>query len=193
MVLSIDYKIQQILAESLEGKIGSITIMNPKDGKVLGMYSSPSYDTNRFIGGITYENWKKLVDNPDKPLINKAISTLYPAGSTFKLVTGLALLESGINPYDTVLCTGSQTIKDRVLHCWNRNGHGLVNLQSAISKSCNIYFYTKSLLAGISKIAKTAKVLGLGDITGIELPFEQRGLVPDKDWKKNRFKKLYSR
>lgn len=188
LTLSIDNNIQKIIAEIMEEKVGTVALANIDDGTMAGLYSSPSYDPNDFVGGIKLDKWRKLLQDPDKPLINKAISSAYPPGSTFKIVTALAIIEQGINPEATVFCNGEFILGNRTYHCWHTSGHGPVNWHDAIAKSCNIYFYTYGLKVGIKAIAKIANLLGLGQQTKIELPSEQAGIMPDPSWKVNKLK-----
>ncbi len=188
VTLSIDSNIQQIIAEIMDGQSGTVALANVKDCTLAGLYSSPSYDPNNFIGGIKSNLWQNLLEDPNKPLINKAISSSYPPGSIFKMVTALAILMQGISTDATIVCNGEFTLGNQTYHCWNSYGHGVVNWHDAVAKSCNVYFYTYGLKIGIKSIAKIGHLLGLGQKTGIELPSEQSGVLPDHLWKKNKLK-----
>ena len=191
LALSIDNDIQKMIAEVMADQMGTVALANIEDCTMAGLYSSPSYDPNEFIGGIKSLAWHKLLYDPDKPLINKAISSAYPPGSIFKIATALAILGQGISPEATVFCNGEFTLGNRIYHCWNSAGHGTVNWHDATSKSCNVYFYTYGLKIGIKPMAKMAHLLGLGQKTNIELPSEQAGIVPDHEWKRSKLKQIW--
>lgn len=183
--LTLDTRLQKKAEDLLEGREGAIVVMNPESGEVLAMASYPRYDPNRFINRFTPEEWTTLRDDPDFPLENRVIRGLYAPGSVFKLTMGLAALQSNvISGGTTQFCTGRVTIYDRPLSCWYLPGHGMVNLTSAIQFSCNIFFYQIGRQMDIDDIAFTADLLGFGKLTGIDLPGENRGLFPTRDWKK---------
>jgi len=189
IVLTIDADLQKAAGEALIGRAGAAVVLDARDGSVLAMFSAPSFDPNLFNSGISYEQWDKLQKNPLSPLSNKAISGQYPPGSTYKLIVAAAALEEGIITPDTkVLCNGSFTLGNRTYRCWNKHGHGYVNLHKAIVESCDVYFYTVGKMLGVDKIAQYAKRFGLGGIAGIDLPNEKGGLVPTKEWKLKRRK-----
>jgi len=184
MVLTIDSDLQKAAWQALEGRAGSAVVLDTRDGSVLAMVSSPSFDPNLFNSGISNEQWNELQNNPFAPLSNKAISGQYPPGSTYKLIVAAAALEEGIITPDTkVLCKGSFTLGNRTYRCWNKHGHGYVDLHKAIVESCDVYFYTVGKMLGVDTIAKYARLFGLGEVAGIDLPGEKSGLVPTKDWK----------
>ena len=192
MVLTIDADLQKAAWQAIEGKAGSAVVMDPRDGAVLAMVSSPSFDPNLFYEGISSDEWSQLQNNPFAPLSNKAISGQYPPGSTYKLIVAAAALEEGIITPDTkVLCKGSFTLGNRTYRCWNKHGHGYVNLHQAIVESCDVYFYTVGKMVGVDKIAEYAKRFGLGEVTGIDLPNEKKGLVPTKEWKLKKKKEVW--
>jgi penicillin-binding protein 2 len=192
MVLTIDSELQKAAWQALEGRAGSAVVLDTRDGSVLAMVSSPSFDPNLFNSGISNEQWNELQNNPFAPLSNKAISGQYPPGSTYKLIVAAAALEEGIITPDTkVLCKGSFTLGNRTYRCWNKRGHGYVDLHKAIVESCDVYFYTVGKMLGVDTIAKYAKLFGLGDMAGIDLPGEKSGLVPTKDWKLKRRKSAW--
>ena len=188
--LTIDIELQNFIAQQLAGKggidteAGSAVVLDIETGDVVAMASVPSYDPNRFIKGIDHDYWQSLISNRDGPFNNKAISSKYPPGSTFKPAVVLAALEEGVIDENTeVKCPGYFELGDRRFHCWKKSGHGKVNLRGALAGSCNVFFYSVSLKLGVDKIAKTIRKLGLGEKTGIELPGEREGIVPTKDWK----------
>jgi len=192
LVLTIDADLQKAVGEAFEGKPGAAVVLDTRDGSVLAMFSSPSFDPNLFNSGISYDQWDKLQNNPFSPLSNKAISGQYPPGSTYKLIVAAAALEEGIITPDTkVLCQGSFTLGNRTYRCWNKHGHGYVNLHQAIVESCDVYFYTVGKMLGVDKIAEYAKRFGLGEASGIDLPNEKSGLVPTKEWKLKRRKSAW--
>jgi len=192
MTLTIDADLQKAAWEAIQGKAGSVVVMDPRDGEVLAMVSSPSFDPNLFYEGISEEQWSQLQNNPFAPLSNKAISGQYPPGSTYKLIVAAAALEEGIITPDTkIFCNGSFTLGNRTYRCWKKGGHGWVNLHQAIVGSCDVYFYTVGKMLGVDKIAEYAKRFGFGDLAGIDLPNEKKGLVPSKEWKLKRKKEIW--
>lgn len=192
MVLTIDADLQKAAWEAIAGKAGSAVVLDPRDGAVLAMVSSPSFDPNLFYEGISGELWSQLQSNPFAPLSNKAISGQYPPGSTYKLIVAAAALEEGmITPETKVFCNGSFTLGNRTYRCWKKGGHGSVNLHQALVGSCDVYFYTVGKMLGVDKIAEYARRFGLGEIAGIDLPNEKKGLVPTKDWKLKRKKEAW--
>jgi penicillin-binding protein 2 len=192
MTLTIDADLQKAAWQALEGKAGSAVVLDTRDGSVLAMVSSPSFDPNLFNNGISNDQWNELQNNPFAPLSNKAISGQYPPGSTYKLIVAAAALEEGVITPDTkVLCKGSFTLGNRTYRCWNKHGHGYVDLHRAIVESCDVYFYTVGKMLGVDKIAQYAKLFGLGEVAGIDLPGEKSGLVPTKEWKLKRRKSAW--
>lgn len=191
ITLSIDCNLQQFVHNLLEARSGSasVVVLGAKTGKVLALHSYPTFDPNKFVDGVSKEYWQTLTSSSKYyPLLNHAISSPYPPGSTFKPITALAALEEGISPETTVHCTGEYRIGSRIFRCWNHSGHGTLNMRHAIAQSCNPYFFHISQRIGINKIAKVARSLGFGEKTGIELTAEVNGLMPDSKWKKGRYK-----
>ncbi|MBP1710022.1 MAG: penicillin-binding protein 2 [Deltaproteobacteria bacterium] len=189
VILTIDLALQKAAWEAFAGLSGAAVAMDPRDGSILAMVSLPSFDPNLFNSGIAYKEWVKLQKNPLNPLSNKAISGQYPPGSTYKLIVAAAALEEGIvKPETRIHCNGSFELGNRVYHCWNKHGHGSVNLHRALVQSCDVYFYTVGKMLGVDTIAKYARRFGLGDLTGIELAHERKGIVPTRDWKLARMK-----
>ncbi len=184
MRLTLDFDLQKMAEEGLEGREGAVVVLDPKNGDVLALASYPNFDPARFINRFTPEEWMSLVGDPSFPLENRAIRGLYSPGSIFKIVMALAGLDAGyVNPETTVFCSGSKEIYGTVRSCGFKPGHGSMNLTNAIKNSCNIYFYTLGQRMGIVPIASYARMLGLGRKTGIDIPGEKDGLVPDPDWK----------
>jgi penicillin-binding protein 2 len=182
--LAIDNRVQKLLETALGDDPGSAVVIDPNNGDVVAMASTPGYDLNDFIPAITHEAWGILRDDPRKPLINRTISGVYAPGSTFKLVTALAALESGsTKPSDSYTCPGYFRLGSAVFNCWFHSGHGVVDLNEAIQRSCNVYFFHVGLKTGEGPIAEMARRMGLGHRTDIELEGERAGLVPDSRWK----------
>tara|TARA_Y100000590_G_scaffold468274_1_gene650464 strand:+ start:2033 stop:4012 length:1980 start_codon:yes stop_codon:yes gene_type:complete len=185
--LTIDTEIQILANDLLKGKSGSIVVMDIFTGEVLAMHSSPSFDPNLFFHGISNENWKKIKDNPLKPLLNKTISGLYSPGSTIKPLVALSALENDvISPDLTIECTGKMELYGQTYHCWKDKGHGYMKLRNAIKQSCDTYFYEISRRLGVDRLNETGKKYGLGKKTmgGVFLD-EKKGLVPSTKWKRN--------
>lgn len=189
---SIDLNLQTRISEINKHNHGIYLVMNIENGQILAMYSTPGYDPNLFTDGIKTKDWRRLMNDPEKPMVNRAICSMYPPGSTFKMMTLLAILNSGILSHESVYCTGEYQIGTRTLHCWKKYGHGKINAYNALENSCNIYFAVQSMKCGINSIAKVAREFGFGEKTGVELPFESTGLIPDKDWKMKRYKKPWT-
>jgi len=182
--LTLDLKLQMIAEQQLEGKVGAIVAMDPRNGEILAMASAPTFDPNSFSARISAEDWNVLINDPDNPMQNRAIQNSYSPGSIFKLIMADAGLSEGILQENTrVLCTGSKVFYNRLFHCYLASGHGNLDVESAIAKSCNVFFYTLGYKLGISKIADHAHQLGLGEQTGIDLPGERSGIMPSPEWK----------
>lgn len=167
-----------IFGDSLQG---ALVALDPQTGGVLALYSAPSYDVNRFTGGIPADYWKQLLTDERRPLVNKAIQGRYPPGSTFKLATAVTGLEGGIVSLDSHMpqpCTGGFQYGNRYFHCWKKEGHGDLDLSQAIEKSCDVYFYQLGLKIGLSRLIAGGVSLQLRDKTGIDLPEEKRALFP---------------
>lgn len=181
--LTLDLELQQEAARLLEGKVGTIVALDPRQGDVLALVSSPSFDPNRFARRLDPGDWAVLREDPDHPLQNRAIQNTYPPGSVFKIVMALAGLESGlVDADDQVVCHGSAKFYGHRRRCWRQRGHGRVELVSSLRDSCDIYYYKLGQQLGIEAIADFSRRLGLGRSTGIALPGEKAGLVPDEDW-----------
>jgi penicillin-binding protein 2 len=192
IVLTIDADLQKAAWQAFAGKPGAAVALDTRDGSVLAMVSSPSFDPNLFNSGISYELWDKMQNNPLNPLSNRAISGQYPPGSTYKLIIAAAALEEGIiTPEQKIFCNGSFELGNRTYRCWRKKGHGYVDLHRAIVESCDVYFYTVGKMLGVDKIAQYAKLFGFGEATGIDLPHERSGLIPTKDWKMARTKEIW--
>jgi penicillin-binding protein 2 len=190
--LTLDLNLQLAAEQALGNKPGAIVALDPHNGQVLAMVSHPAFDPNEFAGHIDASQWKQLVNDPGKPLLNKAIQAQLAPGSVFKIVTSVAGLETGvIKPNFIVDCPGYATFYGHTYHDWSwehHRGHGMVNLHRAIVLSCDVYFYTVGKMLGIDRLAYFANHLGLGSRTGIDLPGEQPGLVPTPRWVERYFK-----
>jgi penicillin-binding protein 2 len=182
--LTIDLDLQVTAEKALEDKVGAVVAMDPRSGEILAMASSPSFDPNAFSARISGDEWNALISHPDRPMQNRTIQNSYSPGSIFKLIMAEAGLEEGMIDGDSsVYCSGSATYYGRIFHCHDKKGHGTIRLVQAIQKSCNIFFYELGKRLGISKIAKHAHSLGLGERTGVDLPNERTGVMPSPEWK----------
>ncbi len=184
VALTIDMELQKLVSRQLSGQSAGAVIIDVHDGDILGMASAPSFEPNVFNKGHSTKAWKKLSSNAKAPLINKSISGQFSPGSTFKMVVALAALEKGvITPESQFFCPGFLELGNVKFHCWNRNGHGTVNLAKGIAQSCDVYFYEVVRRTGINRVADMARRLGFGQALGLDLPGESRGLVPTREWK----------
>ena len=187
VVLTIDQELQEFTSAQFEGESGAAAVMDVETGDVMALVSTPGFDPNLFTFGISHEDWGALRDNPLNPMVNKSVAGQYPPGSTFKMVVALAGLESGlIQPNETVFCTGAYAYGDRDYHCWRRQGHGAMNMHNGIKYSCDVYFYDVARRIGIDRIADMAERLGLGMATGIQIPGERSGSVPNANYRNGR-------
>ncbi|RVT97140.1 penicillin-binding protein 2 [Rhodovarius crocodyli] len=181
--ISIDAELQR----SVRGKIEdgtSVVIMNARNGELLAMASNPSFDPNIFNSGVSAAQWRQWTAGRSTPLINKATNGLYAPGSTFKMVVGLAGLEARVvGPGDRISCPGHLDFGDSRFHCWNRSGHGALDMRAAIKNSCDVYFYEVARRVGINRIAAMARRFGLGVDLEIDLPGVRRGLAPTREWR----------
>ncbi|HCM40071.1 MAG: penicillin-binding protein 2 [Bdellovibrionales bacterium GWB1_52_6] len=189
LVLTIDQDLQLAAATAFGDKSGSVVAVDPNSGEILAMLSRPSFDPTEFSRGISSAQWNKLINNENHPLRDKTIQDHYSPGSVFKTVTAIAGLEEGvIDEKSTIRCTGSIRVGNRVYHCWQKHGHGELNVISALTQSCDVFFYRVSQkLKSVDDLAKWAFHLGLGAKTGINMSREVSGLIPTEEWKKKRF------
>lgn len=186
--LTLDERLQKYASEVLsEYQSASAVVLDIQSGDILTLVSTPSFDPNLFPLGISHHDWGELRDNPYVPMTNKAISGLYPPGSTIKMFVALAALESGIiDKNTTVYCPGYFYVGDHPFHCWKKHGHGSINVSNAISESCDVFFYEIAKRVGIDRLSATFKSIGLGE-GGLEgFPHCKKGLVPTKEWKKDK-------
>ena len=188
--LTIDTKIQELTNELLKEKAGSICVMDIYTGAIIAMHSSPSFDPNSFVFGISQDEWQLIRNNPMKPLVNKSLSGNYSPGSTIKPIVALSALENEIiKPDFTVQCKGHKNpleLYGQTYHCWKKEGHGFVNLREAMKQSCDTYFYEVARRLGVDRLSVTAKKFGLGQKVFKDVfDNEKNGLVPNTEWKKN--------
>jgi len=196
ITLTLDLDLQQVAEAAFEpdvpgqpARMGALVALDPRTGDVLALVSKPSYDPNVFAGGIASDEWKRLTRDEWKPLQNRALAGQYPPGSTYKAFVAAAALEKGlVRPEERFYCPGSYRLGRRSYRCWKKEGHGEVDLRTALARSCDVYFYTVGRRLGIDQIAFFSRGFGLGRATGIPLRGEQPGLVPTAEWKLRRFK-----
>ena len=189
LVLTVNHNLQMKAYELLKNKKGAIVALSPKDGAILAMVSSPSINPQKFIDGFTEEEWKKISLNPDKPFLNRVLQP-YPPGSTYKVITAIAGLEANVikDVNETIFCPGYFKFKSRIFRCWEAKGHKNVNLIEAIAYSCDVYFYTVASKLDVDYLAKMSRKWGLGKLTGLGWSEEKTGFVPNRAWKKKKFK-----
>ena len=181
---TIDQEVQKFTSELIKKKSGSVCVMDIYTGDIVSLVSNPTFDPNKFVHGISQEDWQALIKDTKKPLINKSMAGLYPPGSTIKPIVALSALENDvISPKFTVECRGSVDLYDRTYHCWKEKGHGFMNLRNGIKQSCDIYFYEVARRLGVDRLSVTAKQFGLGQkVLGTFLE-ERSGVVPNTKWK----------
>ena len=185
--LTIDTEIQKYCNELLGSSAGSITIMDIYTGDIIAMQSSPSFDPNLFLFGISQDDWQLIRNNPLKPLLNKTLSGLYSPGSTIKPIVALSALENNvITPNFKVNCTGKTEMYGQTYHCWKKKGHGVVDLKGAMKQSCDTYFYEIARKLGVDRLKETSTKFGLGEkVLGEIYSNEKKGLIPNTQWKKD--------
>ena len=183
--LTIDIDLQQKASNLLSGSVGVVLVAKAKTGEILASVSNPNFDPNLFTGGISKKNWNGLINNPELPLIDRSVALTYPPGSGFKINVAIAALKEGFNPTIIFNCPGYHVIGDRTFRCWNKAGHGNINLYQAIASSCNVYFWNVAKVIGIQPIADMARIMGYGEkLLNDSLPREQSGIIPDPAWKR---------
>lgn len=187
LILTIDYNLQATAEHLLQGQAGAAVAVDPNNGEILAMASSPSFDPNLFVSGMPREVWTDLISNPFRPLENKAIQAEYPPASTYKILTAIAGLEEGvIDENSTYYCPGFYKYGNRIYRCWRRGGHGEEDVVDALKRSCDVFFYQVGEALGVDRLAWYAKACGLGAPTGIHLDGEGKGLIPTAAWKRKR-------
>ena len=187
IILTLDTEVQKLSNELLAEKSGSISVMNIYTGEIIAMHSSPSFNPNLFLYGISTKAWKEIREDPLKPLLNKTVSGLYSPGSTIKPLVALSALENNvITPNQKVRCTGKMEMYGHTYHCWKEKGHGIMDLRNGIKQSCDIYFYETARKLGVDRLNLTALKFGLGHtVLKGTLANEKKGLVPSTKWKKD--------
>jgi len=188
VVMTLDLDLQQVAEQSLGPRSGALVAIDPNNGDVLAMVSHPAFDPNRFASGIASAEWRQLINDPNHPLENRAISGAYPPGSTFKIVDTIAgMSERTLTPSTSYYCSGGIWFGNREYRCWRKQGHGTLSYHRALVESCDVYFYQVGERLGIDRIAHWAHLLGLGADTGIDLDNERPGTMPSTEWKRKRF------
>lgn len=189
LVLTIDSRFQKLAWDALAGRSGAVVAMDVRNGAVLAMVSSPTFNPNLFTTGISFEDWERLSGDPLHPMEDRTLSGAFPPGSTYKVVVAAAALEMGlITPSTKFFCNGHFELGNSTYRCWREGGHGMVDLHRAIVESCDVYFYNLGKIIGVDALAWYARSFGFGERTGIDLPREKNGLIPTKAWKMSRFK-----
>ena len=182
---TLDSEVQKYTTEILADKAASVCVMDIYNGDIVSLVSSPSYDPNAFVHGVDRAYWNNLINNDRKPLTNKAVSGLYPPGSTIKTLVALSALENKIvRPLDTFRCKGKIELYGEKFHCWEKEGHGIVNLRKGIQRSCDVYFYEIARKLGVDRLSETARRFGLGKKVLNDFIEERSGVVPNTKWKK---------
>lgn len=184
VVLTLDMDVQKFAWNRLKGESASSVVLDIHTGDVISFVSAPAYDPNQFNMGLSTQQWSSLVENPYKPLINKALAGMYPPGSTFKMVVAMTAVEAGIDPNHRVVCPGHYSLGSHDFHCWKKGGHGALNMHDAIKHSCDVFFYDTAKRIGIEAIADMSRRFGLGAVYDFEVPGEKPGLVPTPQWKR---------
>jgi len=184
LIVALDADLQRYTQVRLSReRSASAVLIDVHTGDILALGRWPSYDPGMFTRGITQREWLSLVNDELKPLSNKAVAGQYAPGSTFKMVVALAALKAGVDPRTTEFCPGVLRLGNARFHCWKKGGHGNLDMRNGLKHSCDVFFYETSRKVGVDKIAEMAHLLGLGQVTGIDLPGEKPGLIPDSDWK----------
>lgn len=187
LFLTLDLDAQRAAEEALGPRNGAVVAMDPNNGEILALVSHPTYDPNLFPRGINARDWVRLSNDTSHPLYNRAVQSVYPPGSTFKIVVALAGLASGvIDPNEQVTCKGYLMSGRRPFRCWKKGGHGTLSFHRGLVESCDVYFYTMGDRIGFDRVAEYARKLGFGEITGIPLADEKKGLVPTAAWKREK-------
>jgi penicillin-binding protein 2 len=184
LILSLDADLQRYSQVRLSReRSASAVLMDIHTGDILALGRWPSYDPGMFTRGITQREWQSLNNDELKPLANKTIAGQYAPGSTFKMIVALAALKAGVSPHTTEFCPGFLRLGNAQFHCWKKGGHGNQDMGGGLKNSCDVFFYETARKVGVDKIAEMARLLGLGQTTGIDLPGEMPGLIPDSAWK----------
>ena len=187
--LTLDIDLQKIAEEEMakDNRAGGVVAIEANTGRLLVLASAPMLNLEDFVGGISQKAWQAMLDNPLHPLVNKVVQGQYPPGSTYKAVTAFAGLAEGLVNQDTsVFCPGFYRFGNRVYRCWKKGGHGTVSFKRAVAESCDVYFYQLGLRLGVDRLARYARMFGLGELTGVEMEHEKPGLIPTTTWKKSK-------
>jgi penicillin-binding protein 2 len=184
--LTLDVDVQLATERALGSRRGSIAVVDPKTGDILALASSPRFDPNHFNRKVSAEEWGRLANSWQAPLLNRSTEASYQPGSTFKVIVALAALQANVSPEETVFCSGQFRLGPRIAKCWKKSGHGHIAMERALAHSCNVYFYTMGLRAGIDRIERISRALGLGRRTGIDVGGETPGVMPGPDYRKER-------
>ena len=191
ITLGLDIELQEYISQLFDGKVGAVVVMD-MNGSILSAASFPNYDLNIFVSGMSFDMYNKLSSSLDHPFTNKLVHGLYPPGSTIKPMLGLLFVTTELNEQWSVNCQSSLPLGGRIFRCWKKEGHGRTNLKRAISESCDDYFYKGGLTLGNTKMSEGLKRYGLAQKTGIDLPNEFVGVVPSREWKKNKYNKSWN-
>ena len=191
LTLNIDIELQKYISSLFTKKAGAVIVMDMQGG-ILAASSFPEYDLNTFVSGISHEEWNKLANSLDTPFTNKVINGLYPPGSTLKIGLGLLYITTDLDEHWSVDCKSSLPLGGRIFRCWKKQGHGATEIKKAIRESCDDYFYKGSLIVGNKKMSDGLIRYGLGQKTGVDLPNEFIGIVPSREWKRNKYNKSWN-
>jgi penicillin-binding protein 2 len=187
--LTLDSRLQRVSQAILGEQAGAVVVMDPRNFEILALASSPTFNLSDFVGGISKERWRSLIEDPFSPMQNRAVNGQYSPGSTFKIAVSLAALAEGvITPETAFTCAGALKLGNHSFHCWNRHGHGYVSLHNSLKSSCDVYYYEVGRRLGVDRLAaRVREFFGLGRTLGLELKSEKGGLVPDQAWKMRRY------
>ena len=193
ITLSLDIDLQKAASDALGDEAGAVVVLEPMTGKLRALVTHTSYDNNMFTATLSKKDWASLVEDPRHPLQNRAIQSVYPPGSVWKLMMAGLFLEQKVDPRATVHCSGQVTLGSHTFRCWKSGGHGSMNMMQSLINSCDVYYYEMAQRMGIDNIERFAKACGFGSPTGIDLPHERGGLVPGRQWKMARFGEPWQR
>ncbi len=188
LILGIDAALQRMLEAEMMTHKGGAVVLNCKNGEVLAMVSKPDFEPDLFSRPLSQQEWSRMINDPQKPLYDRMLQSLYPPGSTYKMITIIAGLETGlIDPNERVFCPGYYRYGNRAFGCWKKGGHGTVGMLQAMEQSCDVYFYRMGLKVGVENWAKYSRLFGFGKVTGIDLVDERGGMVPDEEYLNQRY------
>ena len=194
ITLSLDIVLQKYIADIFKDRSGAVIVLNAKNGEILAAGSFPEYDPNIFVNGIDSKTWKDMITDFNHPFTNKLVNGLYPPGSSIKPSMALGYLNSKkVGKHKQFLCKGAIKLGHRKFRCWNPRGHGEVDMKKAIESSCDVYFYDVSLEVGIKEMSKNLIRYGYGQKTGVDLPNEFMGTVPNREWKLKKYSQPWYR